>query len=202
MDSPDTAVTWTCNSEGLPGAEARTIRDAVAVAEHALTLWHDLIRAATTNAISIIVTINRGRAEIDTKIDHDKSLVHIEVPADLLSDDPHVLGTRLLDAATDSLVTLSQHHPHIAPAAIWRPEQNTPPPETGSGLDIQLELLEPDELLILGRLDGTPTTGIARYHELDDYIGEAVQRGGLAIPDDASTACNSITWILKLNTDA
>jgi hypothetical protein len=161
-----------------------------------------LIRAATTNAVSIVVTINRGRAELDTQIDHDKSLVHIDVPADLLSGDPHVLGTRLLDAATDGLVTLSQHHPHIAPAMIWQPEQDTPPPTIGSGLDIQLEMLEPDELLVLGRLDGTPTAGLARYHELDDYIGEAVQRGGLAAPDDTSTAGNSITWILKLNTDA
>ena len=107
MDNPDTTVTWTSNCEGLPGAKARTIRDAIAVAEHALALWHDMIRAATTNAISIVVTIGRGRAEIDTQIDPDKLLVHVDVPADLLSEDPHVLGTRLLDAVTDSLVTLS-----------------------------------------------------------------------------------------------
>ncbi len=169
------------------------MRSAVSTAEHCLTLWDDFLAAATPQAVGITVTVTDDTdtapvvtARLDVAGDH----LELVVPLSALEAHAGQLAARMLDAVVPALVTIAEQHPRPAPVFVWyREEANDPQPGDELGLDIALEHFDDEvELLLIGRLDGTPSKGPRPEHRLDDYIDERLECSAIAGRADGGTA--------------
>ncbi|MGI5521801.1 hypothetical protein ACQEUX_12705 [Micromonospora sp. CA-259024] len=65
-------------------------------------------------------------------------------------------------------------------------------------LAMELDSLDPEDVLIAGRLDGTEVDELARFHQLDDYVVERVGPSGVAEVTDTGAGCASVSWQIRL----
>ena len=73
-----------------------------------------------------------------------------------------------------------------------------PSSSDSDSLAVTLATLEPDEILVFGRLDGAPVDELARFHELDDLIGARLERSGAGSVVDTEAGGSGATWVVDV----
>jgi hypothetical protein len=196
-------VTWTMRIPGLPARRSKTLRSAVSTAEHCLTLWDDFLTAATPRAVDIAVTVTDDTDTtpvVTARLDAADQHLELVVPSSALEERPDQLATRMLDAVVPALVTIAERHPRPEPVFVWhREEANDPHPGDEPGLDIALEHFDDEvELLLISRLDGTPSEEPGPHHRVDDYIDERLECPGIAGRADSGIADSAEYRVLEI----
>ncbi|MEU4220326.1 hypothetical protein [Actinoplanes sp. NPDC026623] len=167
-------------------------------------MWTEFLAAATPHPVHVTVAADGGTGTapaVAARLDAAGGHLHLLVSRDLLRESAGRLAAELLDAVVPALVAVAEQHPHPRPIAVWRAEPSDPEPGCGPSLDTELESLDDeDELMLIGRLDGTRADGLARYHLLDDYVGGRLEEPGIAARADTSTSGPAVHWILELGT--
>ncbi|MGW4945029.1 hypothetical protein ACWEOZ_25950 [Actinoplanes sp. NPDC004185] len=202
MDHPH-PVTWTPQVPGLSARRSKTLHSAVSTAEHCLALWGDFLTAATPQAVGITVTVTDDTDSVSTVVaglDAAGEHVALVVPLSALEEHADQLAARMLDAVIPALVTIAEQHPRPEPVLVWYREQVTgPQPDDEPGLDIALDHLDDEvELVLIGRLDGTPGEEPGPHHRLDDYIDERLECRGIAGRADSGVVGSAAYRVLEL----
>jgi len=198
MASQALTVNWELRAQ-LPRLHLRKLQHVTGAIDYWLALWSDLVTAATEHAVHILLEVlpDAGLDAASVDVDADGSSVRIALPIELLEDDGSAVGFVLLDLALAALGTIAARRPRDVPTQVWiNPE---PPTSETEPLAASIAMLEPNEMMLLGRLDGTPSDELARFHELDDFIGEQLHQSGAGIIGDTEGGCSSATWIIEIN---
>ena len=109
--------------------------------------------------------------------------------------DTEQLRASLLDSALAVITAAAETVGQTS--EIWkRPDDYADDDE--DNLAMKLDSVEPQDVLIAGRLDGTAADELARFHQLDDYVVERVDASGVAEATDTEAGCASVSWQMRL----
>ncbi|GGQ83767.1 hypothetical protein [Couchioplanes azureus] len=202
MDHPH-PVTWTLQIPSLPARKSKTLHSAVNTTQHCLTLWDDFLTRATPHAVGITITVTDDTdttPAVTARLDAARGHLELVVTLSALEENANQIATRLLDAVVPALVTIAEHHPQPEPIIVWQHEDvNDPPPGDEHDLATALELLdEENQLLLISRLDGTPTEELDPHRRVDDYIDERLECRGIAGRADGGVAGSTGYWLLEI----
>ncbi|MFG2061405.1 hypothetical protein ACGFIK_08270 [Micromonospora sp. NPDC048871] len=203
MDASANRLIWRVEAEHLSRREAKAFTESVAALQHWLDVWHSLITATLARPLYVTVAATDGDSDAVEMTLSPEAVVLIEVPPKLARSNVAGLQMVLLDAVLGAVEEAAQRWPHDVPPQVWPVQEDTPnvdsPDEDADSLATALEFLEKEELLLLGRLDGTDADELSRFHELDDYV--LSKTDALAEMSDTEAGCSSVTWILSLPGD-
>ncbi len=182
----------------LDRTAAGNLRDAVSAAEHWLTALDSVVGAALARDLILEVTVTGDDDGPRTEV-AGPDAARIVLPRSLVGADAGWLRVSLLDSAL-AAVAAAAAGTAGQPAEIWRrPDDH--PDDDGDTLGEELDALDPEDILVAGRLDGTPADELARFHRLDDYVVERVEGSGVAEVVDAEAGCAGASWQVRLTRD-
>ena len=200
MDHPDPILTWTVHTSGLTAGRARTATSPATPAQRCLDLWQEFLAAATSHPLHITVT-TADRSDIaptvSVHVDTDRGTLHVAVPHSVLQGPPGRLAAEILDVVVPALVAIAEHRPHPQPPRFWQSPHTEPPPHDPQP-GAQLEDLTQGEVLLLGRLDGTPDDADTRFCKLDAYLCERIEEPGIAARAGTDATASTVYWVLEL----
>jgi hypothetical protein len=209
MDRPDPAVTWDVDSTGLGACQSTVLRSAVATAEHCLQLWSDFSVAATPDTPHITVAVT-GRLDAEpvpvTRFVGPRSRIKAVVPLGLLQEKTGQLAALLIEAVIPAVVAYAEQHPQPEPVVVWQATKEDisyQPPEPAdadhdSPLVMELETLEENGLLLIGRLDATPDDENTRRQAIDNYVCRRLDGVGLDGQAESFTTASLVYWTVYL----
>ena len=208
MDHPNPSVTWEVDAVGLSAVRSKALRSAVATAGHCLQLWSDFLAAATPHRLRIVVAVTDdpdAEPVPAARFDGGQDRVDILVPHHLLQEKASQLAALLLESVIPAVVETAERHPHPEPAVVWQSTAQLsyePPEPVGtdddSAFGLELETLDEDQLLLIGRLDDTPNDEHTRRQVIDDYVSPRLDGVGFEVQSDTFTTCSFVYWIVDL----
>lgn len=196
METATERLSWQIDVGSLSPREAKTLRDAAAAVEHWLDVWRVVVVATLPASLAVEVTAAEGAgATVERMLEQDRS-VRIIVPQGLVGADPATLRMALLDSVLAAVEEAAQRWPYEVPPQMWQPDDSSY--DEMNLLAITLETLQPEELLLLGRLAGVTADEESRFDELNEYVLDRAERSGLAVVDEAESGSSAAAWVVGL----
>jgi hypothetical protein len=197
MDHPDPFLTWTVQTSGLTAGKARTVKSAVTIVQRCLDQWQEFLSAATSHPLHITVTATGHGDGAPTVTSHLDTL-QVQVPHGVLNQPPGQLAAQILDLVVPALLTVAEQHPHPQPATFWQAPDDTEPLPDDPQPGPRIEELTEGEVMVIGRLDGTPDDADTRFRKLEDYLYERLEGPGVAGLDGYDETDSAAFWTLEL----
>lgn len=186
-------LSWRIGSEGLDRTAARHLRDAVAAVEHWFTVLGSIVNAALSQDLTLEVVTGDGDRVLTDVV--GPRITRIVLPRSMAVADAEQLRVSLLDSALGVLVATAAETAGGAPE-IWR-HLGDDSDDDADNLAVELNSLDPEDIFVAGRLDGTTADELARFHQLDDYVLERVDLSGVAEVTDAEAGCANVSWQIR-----
>jgi hypothetical protein len=199
MDDPTAAVTW--HVDTAVGRDAKAVHAAVRSAARWLEDMAPLVRASVDRPVRIVVAAEPARPGPEESgpavaVTQDAATITIPVSSVQLRSGAAALRRYLLEHALIGVETSADLIPPEDPPEFWLPPDRDPTEDDGEDrpdvILMALESLTPEELLVLGRLDGT----FASYDKLDDDFCELLERSNAAELVDTATDPTTVAWTL------
>ncbi|MER5337962.1 hypothetical protein [Micromonospora sp. NPDC002717] len=187
-------MSWRVGSEGLNRTAAGDLREAVAAVEHWFTVLGSIVSVTLSRDLTLEVVTGDGDRVLTDVAGPDTT--RIVLPRSLVGADAEQLRVSLLDGALAAVAATAAGTAGEAPE-IWRRPDDYPDDGVDTLAEV-LDTLDPEDIFVAGRLDGTAADELARFHQLDDYVVERVDGSGVAEVTDAEAGCASTSWQVRL----
>jgi hypothetical protein len=195
MDDPAHHLTWEIDDSGLDRVDARALRKAVDTCAHWLHVWNGFVRAGIGRPVTLVAALHDGN-EVAVTADQDNARLRIAVPNALRGDAD--LPYQVFAGALEAIEAAAQQFPHSPPPTIWEPPFKEEPDKDPGGQGIQWQMLEPEEMLLIGSFVGADRDGLAMFHLLDEYVVERVAGTGIAEVVDTEGGTVGAAWTIAL----
>ncbi|MEU7614468.1 hypothetical protein [Micromonospora sp. NPDC049204] len=184
-------LNWRIGSESLDLAAAGPLRDAVTAADHWFTVLGSIVNATLSQDLTLEVVTGDDDGVLTDVV--APGTTRIVLPRSMV--DTEQLRVSLLDSVLAVVAAAAETAGRTS--EIWkRPDDYADDDE--DNLAVELDSLEPEDVLLAGRLDGTAVDELARFHQLDDYVVERVDASGVAEVTDTEAGCASVSWQMRL----
>ncbi|HEX5597305.1 MAG TPA: hypothetical protein VFX61_15005 [Micromonosporaceae bacterium] len=199
MDKPAGQLSWQIHAQQPEATSAAAVREAVDTVAYWLELWGEVVTATVAGPVQVTVMIREsGDSGVDVSRGKDGFEVLVAVPESLIISGSAALRFELLNRIFDAVEAIAIQWPPEVLAKVWEPQED-PQHDDDQALATSLEMLESDELILFGRLDGASLGELSRFHQLDDYVLDSIDRSGIAVVTDTEGGCSTASWTVELN---